>query len=983
MNTPRWIKPVCIVALVLLYGHITRAAAPAADNAGNYTPITFTNGSNGGSGFGPWQFNVGASAFVDLVNSATNSGNINSTNDLSFRFLGGTNTSYGEAIRDFNAPLAAGDQFGLTIAYNYNGGNRGVNLLNASGAELLNVNYGGADTLSLQFAGSGGVALTTDYISTATVSIVVQQLSGNRLDVTLTRNDGFTTNLVSNPLSSPAAKVKFYNGGHAGDTADYALFVNNLFITPSALDAINLDGHDAMAAGMTNAMRISRSGNLDPLTVTLTSSDPQAASVPASVSFDAGTTETNFLITGTGLGPVTVTASASGYPDATLDIHVYDLGYDDTSYYPPGIFEDVGNGGLGFQSWIIQNNNGSGEAFTNYAGAFIGNAVSGGGGDVNVSGSAFGLYANGDGPGNPFVNAIRQLDAPLQVGQAFSVEFGVNFRNGSKGVAVQNGGYQVFEIGVYADDYFYKTGNGAPVSLGWDYASDSAIMLEVKRVSLDWYDITVLRKGSAPETNALGLVELDSVPNEVRFFNYDTEGGDQNNLYFNRLAVYSSEVIATLSIAGNDGKVAGQTNPFTVTRTGPTNDALTVDLASTAPGVASVAASVEIPAGQLSATFSVNALSNGLTQISAESAGFIGDLFDVEVFDIAYDDTTYYGPGSFTNESNGGSGFEPWAFTDNNGVGEGYTNYVGFFTGNSLDGGSDVNASDDNAFALYANGEGTGGPDPLIEARRPFNALGIGESISVDIGVNFRNGAKGVMFQSAEAWLFEVAVFGDEYWYNVRENGDNPVSLGWSYAADSAIRVTLSRTGATSYNARLERFGSSPDELLVENIILSQAPDRLRFYVFNTDNGDASNNLYINRLAIYTGTVGAASTDGIPNSWWEQYGIDPIDRIAAVDLDGDGETSGNEYIADTHPDDIASVFTNMIISASGSDVLSLQMGPTTNSRVYDIWWSTNLLAAPQQWNRLGVTTAGNGGMLILDVTNDAPSRAYRTGVALP
>lgn len=971
------------ICLQLFLSAGTYAATAAEDHAGNYTPITFTNFANGGNGFGPWQFSLGIGASIDLNSSITNSGDIDSTNGLSFRFYGGTNFTYAEATRDFNAPLTVDDEFHVKIAYNFNGGARGMNLLNTSNAELLNINYGGTDTLSIQFAGTSGVVLRTDYVSTAVVEVLVKQLTGHQLDVTLTRNDGFTTNIVSTGLSSPAAKVKFYNGGHEGNNANFSLFVNDLLIIPTSINFLELDGHDAMAAGMVNTITLSRSGALDPVTVNLVSSNPAAATVPASVEFASGADVTNFNVTGTGLGPVTITASATGHSNATFNLRIFDLGYDDSSYYPPGLFEDVGDGGLGFQPWIIQINNGPGDGYTNYAGTFFGNSTFGGS-DVNVKDSAFGMYANGEGSGgNPFANAIRLFDQELMIGQAVSLEIGVNFRNGSKGVAFQNAGSPVFEIGTYSDDYFYKIGNEPPVSLGWAYASDSAIEVLLKRVANDWYDISISRRGGSPETNLLGLVSLDTPPNEARLFIYDTEPGDPNNLYFNRLALFSVEEVPALTITGHDGMVAGQTNVIEVTRSGPTNDMLSVSLASMHAGVAIVQTSVVIQAGDASASFEVTGVTNGSTVITADAPGLIGNSFPIDVVDIAYDDTTYYSPDSFTNGANGGYGFQPWILSDNGGSGDGYTNFTGFFTGSSLDGGSAIDSSRGYSLGIFATGTGTNGPDPLAEAIRPFDALAIGESVSIEIGVNFRNGSKGVMFQSGGTWLFEVGVFGDDYWYNIRDAGDNPISLAWNYTEDSAIRVVLSRVGDTSYNVMLTRDGSSTNALSIPGITLSQAPDRARFYVFDTENTAPQNNLYLNRISIFTGIIGEDITDGIPNSWWNQYQVEQIDRIASIDLDGDGETNWDEYIADTNPDDINAVFTNRITSVSGGQVLDLQTGPTTNSRVYDIWWSTNLLDMPQQWIRLGGTTPGNGGTVTISVTSDLPYRIYRTGVALP
>jgi hypothetical protein len=985
MVSKQWMLGLATAAILSVAGGSSAQAASAAtDDAGNYTPATFVDTANAGTGFGPWAFELGEGATIDLGDSSEATGNLNSTNDLAFLFLGGTNGSFAGASRAFNAPLIPGDTFTATIAYNWNGGARGLNILDASNNELLNVNYGGADALSYTLQGSTGIDVATDYVSTATVTIAVTQLADNALDITLTRNDGFTTNIVSGSLSGPATAFRVYNGGHAGDSLNYALFLNNLAITESTIPTLSLSGRDAMAVGMTNELTVTRGGLVaTQAVVAIANSDPAASDVPATVTLADGDAVTNFPIAGLALGASTITVTSEGFPTSSLAVAVYDLGYDDSSY-AASAFTNNGNSGLGFLPWILQDNAGEGVGFTNFAGTFIGESTGSGGGNVNASsGDAFGLFANQDGTGgDPFVNAIRPFANPLAPGQVVSLEIGVNFRNGSKGVAFQNSGSTIFEVGVFADDYWYinPSVTNEPVSLGWAYAADTAIVIELAKVSATLYDITIIRRGSTPETNALGTVDLGTVaPNEVRFYAFNTEAGGENNIFFNRLALYSGNELVTLALTGNDNLLAGTTNLFTVTRSGPVDAALTVDVESDNAGVATVPASVEIPAGSNDVTFAVVAIANGFATLDVSETSALGASFEVDVYDLGVDDSTYYPPALFEDGGNGGNGFSNWVITANAGPGDGFTNFAGVFLGSSAAVGN-VNGSDGEAFGLFANSDGNG--DALSEATRAFETLDIGQSFTVTLGVNFRNGAKGLMLQNGGTWLFEVAVFNDDYWYNVRDTGDNPVSLGWTYAADTAIEVIFSRTGANSYNVQFIREGSVPESTLIEGITLSQAPDRARFYVFNTDAGDA-NNLYVNDLARFTGTVGQPFTDGIPNAWWDLYNIPEIDRVAANDLDIDGASNLEEFIADTNPDDIASVFPNLIDAASGEGVLALQTGPTTNSRVYDIWWTTNLTAAPQSWTRLGVSTPGNGGDLTLIVTNDVPARIYRTGVALP
>jgi hypothetical protein len=989
-SSKRWLIP-GILGVFAMIAPVTRAASSAMDNANNYTPGTFTNGSNGGTGFAPWQFSVSDNSIVGLTNSTVGGGDINSTNGFSFYFYGGPAGSYGEATRNLSSPMIEGDELSFTISYDWENGNRGLDVYNEFGNQLLNINYSGGSTLNLTFSGSSAVNITTDYIENTVVDVVIKQIAGNQLDVTITRvNDGYTTNLVSSTLSSPAARVKFYNGGHDASSLNYALFVNDLELIESTIPAIGLSGHDAMAVGMTNSLIVTRGGIVNSnISVIISNSDPLVADVPADVDFNSGDTTTNFPIAGLSLGSANIEVTAESFPTSLLSVAVYDIGYDDSSYASvANAFTNGGNSGLGFQPWILQNNDGAGTGFTNFAGVFIGDSMLGGP-DVNASsGDAFALYANGQGGGLPFVNAIRPFNHELAIGEVISVEIGVNFRNGSKGVALQNSGNPVFEVGAYNDDYFIKYGGFDPVSLGWAYASDSAIVVEFKRVAAEWYDITISREGSAPENYPLGLVYLGPVaPNEVRFFNFNTDSGDSaNNLYFNRLALYSGYERPQVSVVVNDGMVVGRTNMFTLNRTGPLDDALDVTINNSDTNVASIPASVLIPAGTNRVEFPVIAISNGFAQFSSDVSGTINFSAVFDVFDIAYDDTTYYPPADFATAGNGGYGFQPWVISGNNGPGDGFTNFVGGFLGDATAGGINevLNGTDGESFALYANGDGTGTNAPQIEASRDFTALGIGESITFKLGANFRNGAKGVMFQAGGTWLFEFSVFNNDYWYNIRGAGDNPVSLGWSYLSSSVIEVTLSRTGANTYNVDFFRENSPEDSLLVQGITLSQPPDRVRFYVYDTDSGD-QNNLYFNDLTIYTGIIGQSITDGIPNSWWELYNIPVIDRVAAADFDNDGYSNLNEYIADTNPNDITSFFPNAILAQTGGNVMNLQTGPTTNSRVYDIWWSTNLLSNPQQWTRYGLNVPGNAGgsNITLQVTNNVSFRIYRTGVALP
>jgi hypothetical protein len=72
------------------------------------------------------------------------------------------------------------------------------------------------------------------------------------------------------------------------------------------------------------------------------------------------------------------------------------------------------------------------------------------------------------------------------------------------------------------------------------------------------------------------------------------------------------------------------------------------------------------------------------------------------------------------------------------------------------------------------------------------------------------------------------------------------------------------------------------------------------------------------------------------------------------------------------------------VQASGGEILELIVpAPTTNSRHYDAWFTTNLMGS--QWQNLNFNRPGanDGSALTLTVTNTVDSAVYRTGVKVP
>ena len=96
----------------------------------------------------------------------------------------------------------------------------------------------------------------------------------------------------------------------------------------------------------------------------------------------------------------------------------------DESAYAAG-WSGGSNGGTGFKGWNLVLD-GQGDA----GGFFIGDSKKTGAADINTNSRSFGMFGHDKAKST---DAYRSFDSPLDVGQSFSVEIGVNFRDGNKG----------------------------------------------------------------------------------------------------------------------------------------------------------------------------------------------------------------------------------------------------------------------------------------------------------------------------------------------------------------------------------------------------------------------------------------------------------------------------------------------------------------------------------------------------------------------
>ena len=157
---------------------------------------------------------------------------------------------------------------------------------------------------------------------------------------------------------------------------------------------------------------------------------------------------------------------------------------------------------------------------------------------------------------------------------------------------------------------------------------------------------------------------------------------------------------------------------------------------------------------------------------------------------VASDNGSNYGSG-WTNGSNGGTGFGAWSFATQGG------GYKGAFVGNPSNIG--VTGMGSSALALYANGGGNAG----IWALRSFNnALGVGDSFSLQWGINWDSGTgqKSIILYTGSGfstYALQVSNQGSAS-ISVLAATSGPVSdIGFGYGTN-AMTWTFTQTTATS-----------------------------------------------------------------------------------------------------------------------------------------------------------------------------------------
>ena len=207
---------------------------------------------------------------------------------------------------------------------------------------------------------------------------------------------------------------------------------------------------------------------------------------------------------------------------------------------------------------------------------------------------------------------------------------------------------------------------------------------------------------------------------------------------------------------------------------------------------------------------------------------------------LASDNSSNYS-GGWTDGSNGGFGFTPWQITvDNNPP----TYFAGNFIGDPNFGG--VTGMGTQAFGLYANPDGTAA---TVTVRRGFSALNVGETFSVQWGVNWDSGAgnKGlnIFADAVELININMGAFPGNITFNGSlaingETGFGTDPMTWSFTHITPGNLLVTSTGRTA--------GSGV--VFTTNIAVAAAPNAFSFYTTAMQSGDQRQSYFNNPTVV-------------------------------------------------------------------------------------------------------------------------------------
>lgn len=295
-------------------------------------------------------------------------------------------------------------------------------------------------------------------------------------------------------------------------------------------------------------------------------------------------------------------------------------------------------------------------------------------------------------------------------------------------------------------------------------------------------------------------------------------------------------------------------------------------------------------------------------------------------------------------------------------------NLVNYATGQGLAARVDLTTSDTLAFYDIQDATPTAGSDAYTLFEGKVSCRGWMHDITL-LSLTFSN--------LDPTRLYTIVLFGNRVVYPDRYS-ELTISDVDSFVNASSAGATLSTKSLTDDTTTLQSGSNSAGRVCrFANIQPGLDGDM----VITVTRPPGSANAYLNAFMIQEqGTAtGDSDSDGMPDAWEQSYFGTASGGSSAADLDGDGTSNLDEYIAGTHP-----VNAGSFPAFNASSILSGQIRfelPTATGRRYDIDYSTSLFGG--NWLPLQTNILGGGTNITITDGSGQKHRYYRYRVRLP
>jgi hypothetical protein len=217
------------------------------------------------------------------------------------------------------------------------------------------------------------------------------------------------------------------------------------------------------------------------------------------------------------------------------------IAFDEGANYSGG-WTNGSNGGNGFEAWVLTADGGA----VGYGGHFVGDPAT-----ASITGMAtnsFGLAANGDAAA--FSQADRNFSAPLNVGETFSFQWGINWDSGDGG---GNKGFNLYAGGAGSNQLFNVNNAGSSditlngSNIGFGYGTN-VMTWSIAAVSPN--ELLISANDRDGDGSFATNVLVAALPDAMRLYASNLQVGDVAQPYFDQFLVETNAALDLFFAAG-------------------------------------------------------------------------------------------------------------------------------------------------------------------------------------------------------------------------------------------------------------------------------------------------------------------------------------------------------------------------------------------------------------------------------------------------